>query len=306
MQSISDIQFEPNVSGQITNLIKGFSLETTPFLADKIESFSQFIRSSTTIYITFLPGSDYKETIKTAIKIKEDGLIPAPHFAARSIVSKMMLEDYLSRVTGEADVKKILIIGGAGKEQLGPFKDTISLLETGVFDKYGISEIGIAGHPEGSPDITEDDIKKALILKNKFANTSDANFFIISQFCFDARTILNWCKRINSEGNKIPSIIGLPGVAKLSTLLKYSISCGIGNSINFLKKQGSNVLNLVKTQEPNRLIKTLANSEEILKSNKIDGVHIYPLGGIRKSSEWAYSVVDGNFNITKTGFKIRS
>ena len=138
MQSIKNFQFEPNVSSQITNLIKGFSLETTPFLADKIESFSQFIRLSTTIYITFLPGSDYKDTIKTAVKIKEDGLIPAPHFAARSITSKTMLEDYLSRVTGEADVKKILIIAGAGKEQLGPFKDSISLLETGVFDKKSI------------------------------------------------------------------------------------------------------------------------------------------------------------------------
>ena len=43
-----------------------------------------------------------------------------------------MLEDYISRVTGEADVKKILIVGGAGKEQFGPFPDTISLLETGI------------------------------------------------------------------------------------------------------------------------------------------------------------------------------
>ena len=103
----------------------------------------------------------------------------------------------------EADVKKILIVGGAGKEQFGPFPDTISLLETGIFDKYGISEIGIAGHPEGSPDITDKEIKKALLLKNKFSETSNAKFFIVSQFCFDADTILNWSKKINSEGNNL-------------------------------------------------------------------------------------------------------
>ena len=289
---------------KIINFFKGFSLETTPFVADKIENFAQFVRPSTTIFITFLPGSDYKTTVATAKKIKEEGLNPAPHIAARSISSKEMLVDYVSRVTGEADVKKILIIGGAGKEQIGPFPDTISLLETGIFDKYGISEIGIAGHPEGSPDISEQEIKKALVLKNKFSETSDANFFIISQFCFDADTILNWSKKINSEGNKIPIIIGLPGIAKLSTLIKYSLSCGIGQSMNFLKKQSSNVLNLVKTQEPDKLVRKLVDCEEILKDNNILGVHIYPLGGIRVSSDWAHRIIDEKFKLTAKGFKV--
>ena len=133
-------EFDPNSKHrrQIINLINNFSLETTPLAANKIANFSNFIRPETTIFITFLPGSDYKDTIHTAVKIKEEGLNPAPHFAARSILSKNMLLDYVSRITGEADVKKILIIGGASKKQLGPFPDTLSLLETGIFDKYGI------------------------------------------------------------------------------------------------------------------------------------------------------------------------
>ena len=110
--------------------------------------------------------------------------------------------------------------------------------------------------------------------------------------------------KINSEGNKIPIIIGLPGVAKLSTLIKYSLSCGIGNSMNFLKKQGSNVLNLVKTKEPDKIVRKLAVSEEILKKNGIEGIHIYPLGGIRKSSEWAQGIIDENFKLTRDGFKV--
>ena len=298
--------FQPGINdhNKIVKFLKDFSLETTPFVANKIENFSHFVRPSTTIFITFLPGSDYKDTINTAIKIRNEGLNPAPHFAARSVLSKEMLEDYVSRITGEADVTKILIIGGAGKEQIGPFPDSISLLETGIFDKYGISEIGIAGHPEGTPDISDEEIKKALDLKNKFYESSDAKFFIVSQFCFDPDTILNWSIKINSEGNKIPIIIGLPGVAKLSTLIKYSLSCGIGNSMNFLKKQSSNVLNLVKNQEPDKLVRKLAVSEEILKKNGIEGIHIYPLGGIRKSSEWAQGIIDKKFKLTRDGFKV--
>ena len=304
MKNNKSIQPGINDYNKIVKFLKDFSLETTPFVANKIENFSHFVRPSTTIFITFLPGSDYKDTINTAIKIRNEGLNPAPHFAARSILSRQMLEDYVSRITGEANVTKILIIGGAGKEQIGPFPDSISLLETGIFDKYGISEIGIAGHPEGTPDISDEEIKKALGLKNKIYESSDANFFIVSQFCFDPETILNWSIKINSEGNKIPIIIGIPGVAKLSTLIKYSLSCGIGNSMNFLKKQGSNVLNLVKTQEPDKLVRKLACAEEILQKNGIEGIHIYPLGGIQKSSEWAHGIVDEKFKLTSNGFKV--
>ena len=304
MKKNNEFQLNTCENKKIVKLLKGFSLEITPFVANKIENLTQFIKPSTTIFITFLPGSDYKDTINTAKKIRQEGLNPAPHLAARSIPSKEMLEDYVSRIVGEANVKKILIVGGAGKEQIGPYADTVSLLETGIFDKYGITDIGIAGHPEGSPDISDKEINQSLMLKNKFSETSDASFFIISQFCFDAEAILNWSIKINSEGNKIPIIIGLPGVAKLSTLIKYSLSCGIGNSMNFLKKQGSNVLNLVKTQEPDKIVRKLAVSEEILKNNGIQGIHIYPLGGIRKSSEWAQNIIDENFKLTREGFKV--
>ena len=300
----TSVTLDDSESKYIAKMLRNFSLETTPTGASKITSFSEFIRPTTTVFITFLPGTEYNQTVITARKLRLEGLNPAPHFAARSIVSKTMLEDYVQRVTGEADIKKILIVAGAGKDQLGPYPDSTSLLETGIFDKYGITEIGVAGHPEGSPDISNQKISKALIFKNQFAERTDANLFIISQFCFDSRTILDWAKSINSEGNKLPIIIGVPGIAKLSTLLKYSLSCGIGNSMNFLKKQGSKMVNLIKTQAPDRLVRDLARSHLSGLETGIEGLHIYPLGGLKKSSDWAYQALDGNFQLTKDGFTV--
>ena len=232
---VTSVKSDDSESNYIIKMLKNFSLETTPKGASKIGSFSEFIRPETTVFITFLPGTEYNQTVIAARKIRLEGLNPAPHFAARSIASKKMLEDYVQRIAEEAGTKKILIVAGAGKDQLGPYPDTISLLETGIFDKYGITEIGVAGHPEGSPDITDQEISKALTFKNQIAERTDAKLFIISQFCFDSKTILDWARRINLEGNKLPIIVGIPGIAKLSTLLKYSLSCGIGNSIDFLK-----------------------------------------------------------------------
>ena len=134
---------------KICNLMTNFSIETTPIGAKKISCFSSFLKPKSTVYITFLPGSDYNETIATAIRLSREGMVPAPHFAARSITSERMLEDFISRVTSEAGVRKILIIGGAGPIQEGPFSDSMSLLETGLFDKYGINEIGFLTFSRG-------------------------------------------------------------------------------------------------------------------------------------------------------------
>ena len=42
------------------------------------------------------------------------------------------------------------------------FTSSIQLLETGLFQGW---RIGIAGHPDGSPDISDKDLEKAMIDK---------------------------------------------------------------------------------------------------------------------------------------------
>ena len=61
----------------------------------------------------------------------------------------------------DGGVKQALIIGG-GREPAGKFDSSFQLLETGYFENM---KIGIAGHPEGSPDISETDLDKAMIDK---------------------------------------------------------------------------------------------------------------------------------------------
>ena len=288
----------------ISSFMTNFSIETTPNSAKKVESFSQILRPRTTVYITFLPGSDYKDTVKTARRLRDEGMVPAPHFAARSISSPEMLNDYLARASGEAGVDKVLLIAGASKEPIGPYSDTMQLLETGAFDREGIKQIGLAGHPEGSPDMSDEAISNALNWKNTFAENSDANFHIVTQFCFEADPIIIWDKKINSHGNKLPIHIGIPGIAKISTLLNYSISCGIGNSLQFIKKQSKNIANLIKTQSPDILVRDLALYTANNKNSSIKGVHLYPLGGLVKSAEWGYASVDKKFTLNNQGFKV--
>jgi len=293
-----------SVTVAITNFMSDFTVETTPAGAAKVRDFREILRPGATVYITFLPGSDYNDTVATAKRLRDEGFQPAPHFPARSMRDKAMVEDYLARVTGEAGVDHVLTIAGSVDTPLGPYADSMQLLDSGLFDKYGVKRIGVAGHPEGSPDMSDAAIAEALAWKLSFAERSDAAFHIVTQFCFEAQPIIEWDRKLRADGNTFPIRIGVPGIAKLSTLLKYAIACGVGNSLQFLKKKSKDLGKMMSQQAPDRLVRELALYAATDPNCGIDSVHMYPLGGLQKSAEWGYAARDGRFDLTKDGFKV--
>ena len=153
----------------VMNLFNDFTVETTPNSAAKIPDFNARLRNDTPVYVTFLPGSDVFETVTVAKRLREEGFNPIPHIAARSIQSEQMLDDILQRYVGEAGVEHVLTIAGGVETPLGPYDSSMAVLESGLIDKAGIRKVSVAGHPEGSPDITDEAIKEALAWKNGFA-----------------------------------------------------------------------------------------------------------------------------------------
>jgi methylenetetrahydrofolate reductase (NADPH) len=285
----------------IADFMKGFSLETTPGSAAKIVDFREHVRPGDTVYITFLPGSDFNETLAVAKRLRDEGFNPVPHFAARSIGGRDVLEASLRRMAEEAGVDQVLLIGGAVPEPVGEFRDTMQVLETGLLDKHGIRKIGVAGHPEGSPDIPEEAVKHALRWKNAFAERTGAEMYIVTQFCFEAEPIIKWDRAIQAEGNKLPIHIGVPGLATVKTLLAHAKACGIGPSMRFLSRQAMNVARLLAVSAPDRLVTELAAYRASDPACGISGVHMYPLGGLKRSAEWSYAVADGRFEFLPNG-----
>ena len=49
------------------------------------------------VYVTMLPGGDYKETSEQAAKLVKKGFNPIPHFPARSIEDDTQLKDFVNR-----------------------------------------------------------------------------------------------------------------------------------------------------------------------------------------------------------------
>lgn len=285
----------------IIDFLTGYTAETTPFSAMKIEDFREILRPDTTVYVTFLPGSDFEDTISVSARLREEGFNPVPHIAARSIPDAAFLEDGLKKLKDRADVNEALVIAGAVDLALGAFSDSMQIMETGLLDKYGITKIGVAGHPEGSPDMSDEAIAAAVSWKNEFARRTGAEVYIITQFCFKSAPIIAWDKALRAAGNTLPIRIGLPGLATLKTLLNYAKACGIGPSMSFLKKQARNVTKLMTVSAPDKLIHELAEYKATDPDCGVIGCHMYPLGGIKKTAKWTHGIVDGRFQMKPKG-----
>ena len=214
------------------------------------------------VYITFLPGNDFKEVAEKAKELVKSGFNAVPHFPARSIKNLGELKDYVNRCKDEG-VKQALVIGGSS-QPIGDFHCSLQLLETGLFDNL---KIGIAGHPDGSPDISDKDLEKAMNEKKPFAD------YIVTQWLLDADCIAKFVSE-----QSLPVHVGITGPLKISSLLKFANIVGAKNSLNFIKSNMTKAVDLIKPRDPNDIIEKLKRSTE--------NFHIYTFGGLKETNKW--------------------
>ena len=275
----------------IKNLLKNFSIETTPNVYDKYGNFSEFVPLKNSIYVTFLPDEDSQRVIETSKKLKNEGYDVIPHLPARTIKNTGDLEKYIGDLSEKAGCNKILVIGGGGNQK-GNISSSMDVLKTELLSKYNFKEVGLAGHPEGNPDISEKDIDKAIIEKNAFSLNTDLKLYLATQFFFEAQSLIKWEEKLESLNNRLEIHAGIPGPATLKTLVGYARSCGITNSIRFLSKQAMNITKLATTRTPNKLISDLADYKSLNTSSKLTKLHFYAFGGIKKTSDWLKNVTE--------------
>ena len=214
------------------------------------------------VYITFLPGGDFKDTATKSGELVQKGYNPIPHIPARSIENDNHLKEYIN-MCKDLGVKQCLVIGGS-RDPVGKFESSIQLLETGFFDGL---KIGIAGHPEGSPDISDAELEKAMQDKKPYAD------YIVTQWLLDPDPIIDFISK-----QSVPVHVGITGPLKITSLIKFANIVGAKNSINFLKSNFTKALDLMKPKDPNEIIGKLKDHSE--------NFHIYTFGGLKETNKW--------------------
>ena len=275
------------ISPDVETFLAGYSIEVMPRTAEKVESFHAILPAGTRVYVAHIDGTPIEEMVATAKRLNAEGFPVMPHFPARIIADRAMLADWIARYQGEADVRQALLLGGGVNPPQGAFHSSMQLIETGLFD--GFDRLHVAGHPEGNRDIekTGDTIvMQALKWKQAFADRSDAKMAIATQFCFEAAPVIAWVDHLAAEGIHIPVHIGVAGPAKLQTLIKFAIACGVGPSLRVLQKRAMDVTKLLLPYAPADVIAELAAHKAANPAFGIESVHFFPLGGIKTNATW--------------------
>ena len=284
------------INTYLKDFISGYSIEVIPKTVAKTESFGDILPKSTRVYLAHLQDADITEMVPAAKKLNDEGFTVMPHIPARVIKNKAMLGDWLSMYQNEAGVDEALLIAGGSSKPIGDYDSSIKLIESGLFDLAGFKRLHIAGHPEGNKDIDPDgeikNVSEALSWKQEFSKRTDAEMAIATQFCFDANVVKKWMDDIKDDGIDIPIHIGIAGPAKLQTLLKFSIECGIGSSMKILTKRAKDITKLLLPYEPTQVLRDLAEYKAKDPKFNIEQVHFFPFGGVKQTSDWVREVLN--------------
>ncbi len=154
--------------------------------------------------------------------------------------------------------------------------------------EHGIQEIGVTGYPESHPFIDDDITVQAMWDKRRFAT------YIVSNVCFDPRTIAKWVKRVRRRGVELPIFIGMPGVADRNKLLRISAKIGVGESARFLSRHRNWFLRLFVPggYSPTRLVRRLTPKVTDPEAN-VAGFHFYTFNEIDMTERWRQDMLAG-------------
>jgi methylenetetrahydrofolate reductase (NADPH) len=288
----------PEGVARIASFMADFSVEATrPNDAD-IAALAVLPRG-TQVYLSAVPGRPAEEAVDAAVRLRAAGFEPVPHVAVRNFASRDALDDVLARLNGEAEVRRVLVIAG-DRAECGPFRRAHDAIDSGVFRRRGIRSIGIAGYPDGHPKIGPDELRLALAEKIAAAEATGLAVDIVTQFCFDARTMLDHVAWLRAFGFEQPVRIGLAGPTSLSALLRYASRCGVRASAQALAQRAGLVRQLFALTVPDDLIRALAEAAPAHVS-----AHFFSFGGLGATARWARAVADGRITIEgKTGFHV--
>jgi methylenetetrahydrofolate reductase (NADPH) len=283
---------------RIAAFMAGFSIEATRPSAADIAALAVLERG-TRLYLSAVPNRPAEESLTAAIQVRAAGLEPVPHIAVRNFASEQALDDFLARLNGEAGVDNVLVIAG-DRGEYGPFRRALDAIDNGVLRRRGIRGIGIAGYPQGHPRIGDDELNRALTEKIAAAEAIGLAVEIVTQFCFDARAILDFVARLRGFGFDHRVRVGLVGPTSLTSLMRYASRCGVRASAQGLARRSGMMRQMFALTTPDDLIRTLAETASA-------GIvpHFFSFGGVPATGRWTRAVADGRITFDAgDGFRV--
>jgi methylenetetrahydrofolate reductase (NADH) len=273
--------------------LSGYSLEITARDLETLTAVRDGIAPQAAISITLLPGDEVEKVVQAAIAIRRLGFVPVPHISARRMRSTEELASFLGQLRDAVQIDRAFVIAGDLSRPRGPYEDALAVIRSGLLARHGIRRVGIAGYPEGHPQIPRE--RLSLAMKEKLAALMEAGHIaeIVTQFAFDADAVAAWVAHVRAADIHAPIRIGIAGPATAQSLLRYAARCGVAVSVKVMAKYGVPMTRLLSGGTPDLLVRRLSR---LIDSQALGAVtaHLYPFGGLAKLTEWLASVSEAH------------
>ena len=301
MNSRPQCSVEPSAAGRpvpdpaagVNSLLRGFSIEITPREVLALPDLAVRLPRGTAAYLPYLPRVAFTDTVAAARTLRDAGLVPVAHVAARAVASAQSLRAMLTALTEEGGVERLLLVGGDLPEPRGPYASTMDVLRTDALARHGIRDVGFAGYPEGHPGIPDTVLARAVRDKLSIAADTGLRVRWLTQLCFAAAPVAAWTRRMRAIAPDASVDAGVYGVTTLRALLRYGRLCGVGASLRTLLREPRHVFPLHGVRDPLRMVDELAALRRTDPADAPSRVHFFSLGAFAATAAWANAVARG-------------
>ena len=251
----------------------------------RLEAAAGVIPAGTRIHITFLDNEDLAVRVNAAAAARRLGFTPVPHISARRLRSQAELEEFLAALQAVDATETVFAVGGDPAVPLGPYEDSLALIDSGLLQQYGVKHISIGGYPDGHPDIPADVLWSALERKSAALAKLELPGAVLTQVEFDVDRVLGWLAEVRQHGVELPVRVGVPGPTTIKGLLGFAARLGISTSHTIAKKYGFSMTNLLGKAGPEAFLRGLEDGLDPARHGVVR-LHFYTFGGFKGTAEW--------------------
>ena len=254
---------------------------------------AELLPAGTPVYVNHLPRHELSHMLAALVALREAGLEPVPHIAARRVASRTQVRAFLDQAVRVAGVAKALLIAGDVAAPLGPYGDGVALIRDGVLADTGLQQVGLPGYPEGHPQIPTPALNAVLSQKLQLLEQQRLAGYVVTQFSFAPHRIVEFCADLMRRAPGVPVYVGLAGPTTPRRLLKFAQRCGVSASLRALQAEGMRAVRLFTHVDPSAQLTAIARHASSGSASNVVGVHLYSFGGVAPTAAWMNAQITG-------------
>jgi methylenetetrahydrofolate reductase (NADPH) len=285
----------------ITAFMRHASTEVTTHDEKVLDELAHILPSGTTVYVAHTPKAHFEDVVRVALKVQSLGFRASPHLVARRLPSERAVREGLKKLC-EAGIDQALLVAGDRDAPLGPYTNTLDVIASDALLGSGLRRLGVAGHPEGHPQVDAAALWQALRLKQEFGARAGVAVHVATQFGFDPQGVHDWALAFAENGLDLPVHAGIAGPTSLIKLLRFAVQCGVGASLQSASRNMKAVGNVARqAATPEQIVPELVALGAGGQHSRIVQPHVFAFGGAVATAKWIRSVSQGGFEVLPDG-----